>query len=400
MKVLQINTVCGTGSTGRIATDLYEILLSHGHDCFIGYGRGSAPENIKSYRISSDIDLHYHALMTRITDKTGFYSKNATRIFIDKIHQYNPDIIHLHNLHGYYINLEMLFKYLSVTDKPVVWTLHDCWAFTGHCIYFDYIGCEKWKTECDKCPQKKEYPKSCMLDNSKWNYQQKKRLFTSVKNMTIITPSIWLADMVKQSFLKKYPVNVINNGIDLNTFKPFESDFKVRYNLSDKYMILGVANVWDKRKGLNDFIELSKMLDDSYKIVLIGLSEKQIKNLPVNILGLTRTYDTQELVEIYSIADVFVNPSVEETMGLTTVEALACGTPVVVYDATAIPECVDSNVGMVVKKNNIQNLNDSIIKIKKGDYFNKTNCVKKVNMYCKKEKYSEYIELYKQLINS
>ena len=394
MKILQINTVCGTGSTGRIAVDLYRTLEEKGHECVIAYGRKTAPDGIKSYRIGSDFDMYYHALMTRITDRTGFYSVDATKKFIKQIDLYNPDVIHLHNVHGYYINIKILFEYLSKANKSVVWTLHDCWTFTGHCSYFDYVGCDKWKTGCFDCPQKKEYPKSVIFDKSKWNYEQKKKIFTSVKDMTLVPPSKWLADLVKQSFLGKYPVKVINNGIDLDVFKPTESNFREQHKLLDKFIVLGVASKWDRRKGLDDFIELSKMLNEDYKIVLVGLNDKQMQNLPENILGFMRTESVKELAEIYTAADVFVNPSVEETQGLTTIEALACGTTVVVYNATAIPESVDADCGVVVEKGNVNGLKKAIEEIEQSGKFSRESCLDRAKLYDKQDKFGEYVRLY------
>jgi glycosyltransferase involved in cell wall biosynthesis len=399
MKILQINTVCGTGSTGRIAVDLYHAVIQAGHDCFIAYGRGSAPSGVKSYRIGSDFDMHHHALMTRITDKTGLYSSAATKKFLKTIDGYAPDIIHLHNLHGYYINLEMLFSHLSKINKPIVWTLHDCWAFTGHCAFFDYADCGKWRTGCHDCPQKASYPKSILLDNSEWNYTNKRRLFTSVENMTSVTPSAWLADLVRESFLGKYKVQVIQNGIDLDIFKPTDGYFREKHGLEDKFIVLGVANIWDRRKGLDDFDKLSALLEDSFRIVLLGLDEAQLRDLPKNILGFERTSSVSELAEIYTAADVYVNTSVEESMGLTTVEALACGTPVVVYNATAVPESVDDSVGIVVEKGDASALHNAILEVKNKAPFSKEACIKRAMLYNKVEKYEEYLEVY-QIRNS
>lgn len=399
MKVLQINTFCGSGgSTGRIVVNLYNILKEHGHECVVAYGRKFAPDSVRTVRVGTNVDIYRHALFTRITDRVGFYSAQATRKFVKKIEQYSPDVIHLHNIHGYYINIEVLFEYLARANKPVVWTLHDCWAFTGHCPYFDYIGCDRWKTGCYKCPQKKEYPKSGVFDNSRRNYEQKKKLFTSVKDMTIVTPSVWLAELVKQSFLGKYQVRVINNGIDLDIFRSAESNFKERYKITNKCVILGVASVWDRRKGLDAFIELSKMLEDSYKVVLVGLSDKQMCKLPENILGFTRTESVRELTEIYTMADVFVNPSVEETQGLTTVEALACGTPVIVYNATALPESVDSSCGVIVEKGNVNAMKAAVEEIRNGNMFDKSDCINRAKLYDKQDRFGEYVQIYKSFI--
>ncbi|MDU7004199.1 glycosyltransferase [Clostridium sp.] len=277
MKILQINSVCGFGSTGRIATDLYKIIEEQGHECVIAYGRGKAPDGFNTIKIGSKFDNYMHVIMTRIFDKHGFGSIKATKKFIEKVKKYDPDVIHLHNIHGYYINIEILFNYLKEANKKVVWTLHDCWTFTGHCSYFDYVGCDKWKEGCHNCPQKGDYPTSNFIDNSKKNYEIKKGIFTGIKDMTIVTPSKWLAGLVKESFLGKYKIEVINNGIDLNVFKPTKSNFRDRYGINDKIIILGVASVWDRRKGLDYFVKLSSILGEKYQIVVVGVTEKQIK---------------------------------------------------------------------------------------------------------------------------
>lgn len=357
MKILQINSVCGYGSTGRITTELYKAYEEYGHECIIAYGRGIAPKKYKTIKIGSTLDNYTHVIKTRILDKHGFGSKKATEKFIEKVKIYNPDIIHLHNIHGYYINIEILFNYLKESNKKVIWTLHDCWAFTGHCSYFDYVKCDKWKSKCLNCKQKKEYPSTIFLDSSKYNFNKKMELFLGIKNMTIVTPSKWLAKLVKKSFLNEYDVEVIYNGIDLNLFKPRKSDLREKYDIVDKIILLGVANIWEERKGLNTFIDLNKALDDKYKIFLVGLNDEQIRRLPKNIIGIKRTNTIEELVEIYSMADIFINTSYEETMGLTTVEALATGTNVIVRNSTAMPEIVEN------KDNIFNNLEDLIEKI-------------------------------------
>ena len=342
MKVLQINSVCGIRSTGRICTDLADVLLQDGHECKIAYGRESVPEKYRkiAVRIGNDLDAKMHALQSRIFDNAGFGSKRATEKFIDWVKKYDPDIIHLHNIHGYYINIEVLFKYLAESNKPVVWTLHDCWAFTGHCAYFSYVKCDKWKTGCFNCPQKKRYPSSLLWDASKQNWQKKKALFTSVKNMTLATPSKWLANEVKKSFLSNYPMKVIANGIDLDVFKPTPSDFKEKNGLVGKKIILGVASSWSECKGLKDFIELSKILDEKYKIVLVGLSGNQIKELPENVMAISRTNNVKELAEIYTAADIFFNPTYEDNFPTVNLEAQACGTPVITYKTGGSVESV------------------------------------------------------------
>lgn len=398
MKVLQINSVCGIRSTGRICTDIADILTQNGHDCKIAYGRETVPEKYKKYavRIGSDLSVKIDALKSRIFDNAGFNSKRATKKFIKWVEEYDPDVIHLHNIHGYYINVEILFDYLKRSNKPVIWTLHDCWSFTGHCSHYDFVGCEKWKKiSCSNCPEKKSYPASLFCDNSAKNIVKKKKCFTGLNNLTIVTPSNWLADQVKLSYLKDYPIKVIYNGIDLDVFKPTPSDFRKKYGLEDKKIILGVASTWTERKGYNDFLKLSEMLDDNYKIVLVGVSPKQLKTLPANILGITRTENTTQLAEIYTAADVFFNPSREETMGLTTVEAIACGTPVVVSNFTAIPEVVGENSGIVCQELEFNAIKSAILGVLNCDY---PYILFDAEKYKKLTQYNKLISVYKLLV--
>jgi putative colanic acid biosynthesis glycosyltransferase len=399
VKVLQINSVCGIGSTGRIATDINKTLNDQGHDSYIAYGRGLPLNCDQAIRIGKKVDNYTHVALTRVFDLHGFASKKATLEFIKKVELLNPDVIHLHNIHGYYINIKILFDYLKKVNKPVVWTLHDCWAITGHCSHFDYVGCDKWKTGCGECPQKGEYPKSNIRDNSKLNYINKKSIFTGLKNLTIVTPSKWLASLVKESFLKEYPVKVINNGIDLKVFKPTIGDFRLRYGLEGKFIILGVASTWSMRKGLGLFLELSDKLEQDERIVLVGLSEKMNKKLPSNIIGVSRTNDIEELAEIYSSANVFVNPTLEEVMGLTNVEALACGTPVITFNTGGSIECVDRNSGIVVEKGNLNKLRNEIINIKKGIkvFYSRDTINRAKFLFDKNERYQEYLNLYESI---
>ncbi len=397
MKILQINSVCGVGSTGRMATDLYRVLKDQGHECKIAYGRGTAPDGIDTIKIGSNPDNYLHVIETRLFDRHGFGSVNATGTFIKQVENYNPDVIHLHNIHGYYINIEILFRYLKSAGKPVVWTLHDCWSFTGHCAYFDYIGCDKWKTGCYACPQKKEYPASLFADSSKRNYEEKKELFTSVKNMTIVTPSNWLANLVKQSYLGKYPVKVIPNGIDLDIFQPIPGGFRDRYHLQNKKIILGVANIWNFRKGLEFFLKLADKLDDSYQIVLVGVTEKQKKELPPNVLGITRTDNVKQLAELYTAADVFVNPTLEDNFPSTNLEALACGTPVITFNTGGSPESVDETCGLVVEKGNIDKLIEAVNRCAQ-QHFSSNHCIGRARLYEKGDRFNRYVEIYEGII--
>lgn len=393
MRVLQINSVCGVGSTGRIATDIHSILEEQGHESWIAYGRGEAKNCKNAIKIGNNIDNYKHVIKTRILDRHGFASEKATKLFIEKVRELDPDVIHLHNIHGYYINIEILFRYLKEADKKVIWTLHDCWAFTGHCSHFDYIDCGKWKTGCYDCPQKNNYPSSIILDNSGKNYHEKKDLFNGVKNMTIVTPSKWLSKLVNQSFLSGYPVQVINNGIDLNIFKPLESEFREKYKLERQLIILGIANVWEKRKGLHYFLELAKRIKENESIVLVGLTEEQIKDLPANVIGINKTDNTQELAEIYSAANIFINPTLEDNFPTTNLEALACGTPVITFNTGGSPESIDSTCGVTIEKGRIEDLIAAIEQLRITN-FSSNNCIVKAKNFDKYDRYNDYINQY------
>lgn len=324
MKYLFINVLAGSGSTGKIAADKCRELQKQGHQCVLAYGRGEANcEDIRTYKIGTKLDYCIHGVKTRLFDRHGFGSVRATKKFLKWVRVYDPDVIWLHNIHGYYINIEMLFDYLKSTDKKVYWTLHDCWAFTGHCIYFTAVKCNKWKTQCDQCPQKGRYPSSALFSNACNNFKRKKTAFTGVNNMTLVVPSYWLESIVKESFLKKYDIAVVHNKIDANIFKPTPSNFRVRYGMENKKIVLGVANAWEDRKGLNDFVKLSKMLDDQYVIVLVGLKRSQMRKLSKRVDSFERIENTKGLAAVFTAADAFVRSSMEKPLGMTTEEAQA-----------------------------------------------------------------------------
>ena len=387
MKVLMINSVCGIRSTGRICTDLAEELEKQGCECKIAYGRETVPEKYKKFavRIGSNFTVKIDAIKTRLFDNAGFNSKRATKKFIKWVEKFNPDVIHLHNLHGYYINVKLLFDYIRRTGKKVIWTLHDEWSFTGHCAVLG--TCEKWKEGCLNCTKNRAYPFS-FVNKSKKNHLKKKELFAELEDITIITPSKWLANLVKDSFLSKYDVKVINNGIDVSIFKPTESDFRERFNLLDKKIVLGVASAWGRGKGIQDFVKLSKILTNNFKIVLVGVTEEHKAELPKNILAINKTNNVKELAEIYSSADILVNPTYIDNYPTVNLEAQCCGTPVITYNTGGSVESVPQE--HVVEQGNVDKLAEMIVKV-----FEEENAtVLHLDSFDKKTMIKEYIEIY------
>lgn len=399
MKILQINTTINTGSTGRIAEDIGQILLSENQESYIAFGRNDNQSKSKKIKIGTKKDFYNHILISRFLDQHGFGSKKATQRLVKEIENVNPDIIHLHNVHGYYLHISTLFNFLSSCKTPIVWTFHDCWPFTGHCAHFERVGCIKWQTHCKKCPLTHSYPKSILIDNSFNNFNYKKEAFTGLENLYIITPSKWLESLVKKSFLKEYPVKVIYNGIDLDTFKPLRHEDNKR---NKKHIVLGVASVWSKSKGLEDFLNLRKKIRNDIDIILIGLSQKQIKQLPSGIKGIERTENILELVEWYNNASIFVNPTYADTFPTTNLEALACGTPVITYKTGGSPEAIDSNTGAVVEKGDIEGLVNAIESILRKDInLMGRNCRHRAQLYFnKEERLRDYLHLYHQVLNT
>lgn len=402
MKLCQINVTINSGSTGRIAEEIGQSVINAGWESYIAYGRKSRISTSQLIRIGDEWSIRYHALSTRLFDNHGFASVKATNQFIKDIDRIHPDIIHLHNIHGYYLNVEILFNYLKKKAIPVVWTLHDCWPLTGHCSYFDYVNCNKWQTECDLCPNLKGYPSTLFRDHSKSNFLKKKQIFTSVANITFVAPSYWMKNVLSHSFFKSYPVQVIHNGINIDVFKPIDNKSLIfKYGLDfNKKIILGVASIWDRRKGLDDFIQLSKKLSVNEQIVLVGLSNKQITGLPEGIIGINRTENVDELAALYSVADVFVNPTWVDNFPTTNIEALACGTPVVTYQTGGSSEAVSKDTGLVVEKGNISMLYSSIFEIlKKGKGYYSAFCRQRAEtLFDRRERNLDYIELYKSLV--
>lgn len=386
MKILLINSVCGYGSTGKLCTDIADDLSGRGHTVVIAYGRGTAPDNFSDSTLKMGLKLNpaVHGAYARMFDTSGFGSKVATLRLLQWVKEFDPDVIHLHNLHGYYINIKLLFQYLKTCNKRIIWTLHDCWAFTGHCCYFEYVRCDKWKTGCKNCGQKKEYPRNLGRDRSSSNYIRKKTLFCDVPNMTLVTPSHWLAGLVKESYLSDYPLTIIPNWTDTDIFHPVSGDFKAKYNLQNKKIVLGVASVWDHRKGLDYFLRLNRILDDRFQIVLVGLSKMQKEKLPPDILGITRTADRNELAEIYSAADIFVNPTLEDNYPATNLEAISCGTPVISFDSGGSGESARL-YGQVIEKGNMQQLVQAIENITENRTEFDLPDLRQMGLHCREE---------------
>ena len=367
MRLLHINSTLNVGSTGKIAYQIGEMCIANGDESYIAFsGRYFENNNmVNTIRIGSKLDFYWHALVTRIFDRHGFGSIRATKKLLKQIDYIKPDIVHLHNLHGYYINIEILFNYLASTNIPIVWTLHDCWSFTGHCDHFEYIDCNKWQKSCHTCPQKSLYPASLIVDNSKENFVNKRRLFNSVNNLTIVPVSNWLNSKLKYSFLKNYSSRVIHNGIDLEVFRPRDHEFFVRnFHQQKKFILLGVASIWSKKKGFYEFIKLSRCLDENFVIVLVGVSPKLKKKLPKNIISIAKTSNQQELAKLYSSSDIYLNLTFEDTYPTTNLESIACGTPVITYKTGGSPESVEEGCGIIVNQGDIDSLVQKIKEIK------------------------------------
>lgn len=390
MKVVQINSVCGSGSTGKICVSISESLTANGIENYVLYAADGCRYPLsESYMSVSEVRMQ--ALKAKAFGNYGFYSKAATKRLIAKLEEISPDIVQLHNLHGHNVHLGMLFSYFKERKIKIFWTFHDCWAFTAYCMYFDTVQCNRWQSGCENCPQRKKY--SWFFDKSHSLYEKKKELFSGL-DMTIITPSHWLAELTKKSFLGNYPIEVIHNGIDLTLFSPQPSDFREKYGISkDQKILLGVANKWEFRKGLDVFLCLAEKLDKTkFKIVLVGTNDAVDKKIPSEILSIHRTANQKELAEIYSAADFFVNPTREDNFPTVNIEALACGTPVITFDIGGSPEALDKESGMVINQDDFEELRCVI----EDENISLTSnaCLKRASEFNQIDKFREYIDLY------
>ena len=402
--LLQINTVINSGSTGRIAEEIGQTALAAGWRSVIAYGRNPRPSQSETIRIGSDWSVRLHGLRSRILDDAGFGSRRATEMFIREAEKLSPDVIHLHNVHGYYLNIELLFRWLAQANVPVVWTLHDCWPFTGHCSHFDFIGCEKWKTGCFACPQKRGYPASLLCDRSRKNWEQKRELFSSVKNLTLVPVSDWLAGVTRESFLGDKKICRIYNGVDTTVFSPKGDGTSVRekYGLGNRFVALGCASSWGLKKGVAHYKELAMRVNTDTAIVMVGVPESLAKVLPRNIIAIPRTESIDELAALYSAADVILNLSYEETFGLTTVEGFACGTPGIVFDCTASPELITPETGFVVEQGDIGGVIAAIESIRvRGKSAYAAACRSRaLSCFRKEDRWAEYLSLYEEKIKA
>lgn len=402
MRVLEISPIIGSGSVGRIVDQIYTGLISDGHECKVICGRvGNTVVPVSDYILSvSSIARKANALSARLLDNDGFCSMVSKNV-VTFIESFDPDIIHMHGAYGYYLNIKPLFSLIKKRSFTFVNTLHSCWDYTGHCCYYTFANCDKWKTGCFRCSGKKEYPASILLDNSRKNYMKKKGLFTGIEKEIIITPSQWLADEVKQSFLREYPVKVIYNGIDIKTFHEIPKDeitIYEKYEIDkEKIIILGVAGVWDRRKGLNDFIEMQDMLPDDIQIVIVGLNEKQRKDLPKSIIGISRTENARELAELYSAASVLFNPTYEDNYPTVNLEAIACRSPVVTYGYGGSGEApLKYRMGKTVKENDYK----EVIEAARIYHKEKPKLDPEVISNIRSERMQkEYIELFESLLS-
>lgn len=406
-RLLQINPVLRIStSTGRIMQEIGELVIQCGWESYIAYSKGR--DGVKSCQsqlvpIGDKWSVVWHGIMTRLFDRHGLSSGNATIHFIRQIENISPDIIHIHNIHGYFLDYRILFDYLSQCNTPVVWTVHDCWLYTGHCYHYSYARCNKWQTGCAHCPQKREFPASFFFDRSVRNYMDKKIAFTSLskQKLTIVPVSEWIKNEMQQSFFKEYKFQVIHNGINTSIFDICSTESaRAKYGLQEKHVLLGVASIWSREKGLFDFIELAKRLDKDERIVLVGIKPKESRLLPENIIGIARTENTHELAELYSLADVFVNPTWQDNYPTVNMEAIACGTPVITYRTGGSIEAVTEQTGFIVERGNIAGLLEAFRHIKEqGKRSYQEVCRNHALAYFKKEdRYADYLNLYQDLL--
>lgn len=405
MRVAQVN-MFSFGSTGKIMLQIADEGRKHGYVMktysAVPFDKNDKNEKVtdkghKYFGTASENKIHFY--LGAVLGVNGLLSCFGTIQLISDLKKFKPDIIHLHNFHKFCLNYPLLFRYIKKNNIQVVWTFHDCWPFTGKCPHFEMAKCYKWETGCHNCPQLINYPKS-VLDTTKFIYKLKQKTFTDIDNLLIVTPSEWLESKVKESFFKNNETTVIHNGIDLEVFKPRKSDFRKKFNCENKKIVLGVAFDWGKRKGLDVFNELAEKLSDEYQIVLVGVNDFAKNTLSTKIISIPKTQSQEELAGIYSAADVFVNPTREEVLGLVNIEALACGTPVVTFNAGGSPETIDATCGITVEIDDVFAMKKAIEYVTKNEPFSKDACLNRAAAFDKTKKFEEYIKLYEDCTHS
>lgn len=399
MKILALNTFAGSGSTGRIALDIAQYAAGQGSETIIGFGAGDVPLEAQQFalRIGGRAGRKWHGALRKLLDGEGYGSLAATLRLISFLKVYRPDVVHLHNLHGCYLNHRLLFRALRASGVPVLWTLHDCWPFTGHCAYFDFIGCDRWQTACHHCPQLRGYPTCIGADGSARNYRRRRKLFTDVPNMTLAVPCRWMGELVSHSFLANHPVRVVYNGVNRDVFRPIPSDIRQKHGITEPYVALAVASEWEERKGVRHLPEIAASLGGEYRLVVLGLSKAQIEALPNGVLGLPRTASPRELVAWYTAADCFVNPTLEDNMPLVNLEAMACGTPVAVFATGGCPECIAKGCGIVAPRGDVPALVQAVQQLAPQKATMREACLAQAAAFDAMETAKNYFTLYGEL---
>ena len=398
--ILEINGI-NYSSTGNITLNIAKELRNNGYRVYTACKNSKMGQKFQyedQIFIGSRFERIISDYLGHLTGLKDHFNIFNTRSFIKTIKRIKPDLIHMHLLHDTYLNLNMFFRFLKQSNIPVIWTLHDCWPITGQCSYFDLVKCDKWKNGCYECPQTNTYPRTFFIDNTKNLWKEKKKWFTGVDNMTLVTPSLWLKNLVKESFMKDYPVKVIYNGINLDIFKPTESDFRKKYNLENKKIILGVSYGWSITKGVDVFIKLASMLPEDYQIVMVGGNDETDKMFPENIISIHKTYDQKELVEIYSACDLFLNPTRQDNFPTVNIEALSCGLPVLAFNTGGCPEIINDECGAIVEKDDIEAMKNEIIRILETNPYKKQKCIKRAHEFNMIDRFNEYVELIDQLL--
>lgn len=396
MRVLQINANFGFSSTGLIVKDIADQIKKDGLEPFCAYQKTNAPVN-NGYQIGNKFDWKLHAFFSRILGRQGYYSYFATKKFLKYIDKIKPDVIHLHNLHSNYININLLLKFIAKKDIPTIITFHDCWFFTGKCFHYVDFSCDRYKTGCGKCPKKKAPPKSLIFDFSSQVLKNKIKRLTAIPRLKIIGCSDWICNEAKNSLLKDCDISRIYNGVDINVFCPKNTEnLRNELGASDNFLVLGMANKWFLDQNIS-LIEKVKTLPNT-KLILVGCNENQLRFLKENhseVIGVGFVKDREELARYYSVADVFVNLTFADTLPTVNMESICCGTPVITYDGCGSPELVDKDCGVIVKKGDTDGIINALNNIRETDF---SDCYKiGQEKFDKNKCYKEYIKEYSRL---